>query len=175
MRTLFSTMFLSRYFPIYLLSVLVLSASCKSDDGGDNPTPDAELTARQQRAQALTGTWVSSQVAESPGDTEDAALQELQALSMTFGVSNSTDLAPGSFSASGADTYFSAGGGATWAWANTDSTNVSDVNLNAVAPVAAFNITSFDGSTMTIAFDFQGASTGRVAGLGEYRIQMTKQ
>ncbi|MEM6845192.1 MAG: hypothetical protein AAF944_15315 [Bacteroidota bacterium] len=174
MRTLFSIMFLSRHFPVYLLSVLVLLASCKSDDGGGGDgDDDPELTAQQERAQALSGTWASSQVAESPGDTEDAALQELNSLQFTFGI-NQAALTPSTFSASGADTYFNAGSGASWAWTNADPDDDA-VTLNTVAPVATFDITSFDGSTMTISFDFQGASTGRFAGIGSYRIQMTKQ
>ncbi|WKN40460.1 hypothetical protein [Tunicatimonas pelagia] len=175
MRTVFSTLFQSRYFPAYLLSALVVLASCKGDDGGDNPTPN-DLTAQQERARDLVGTWASNNDnITAPTDTEDAAQQELQALTMTFAVNNNTDLAPGSFSSEGADTYFSDGSGATWAWTSNDSTNVSDVTLNAVSPVAAFSISNFDGSTMTIRFDFEGASTGRFAGIGEYTIQMTKQ
>ncbi|MGB3588781.1 MAG: hypothetical protein WBA23_19705 [Tunicatimonas sp.] len=171
MRTVFSIICQRRYFPVYLLSVLVVLASCKNDDGGGDNSP--ELNAQQERAQALAGTWVSSQVAESPGDTEDAAIQELNSLQLVFGV-NQTTLAPTTFSASGADTYFNSGSGASWGWGNADPDDDA-ITLSAVAPVAAFDITSFDGSTMTISFNFEGASTGRIAGLGAYRVQLTKQ
>ncbi|MEM9673056.1 MAG: hypothetical protein ACFB15_17600 [Cyclobacteriaceae bacterium] len=171
-----SRIFHYRYFSLAALVALTVLVSC---DGGDDPdpTPDASLSAKQERAQALVGTWESSDNGiDVPDDTEDGPRQELEAITMTFGVNNNTDLAPGSFSASGADTYFNAGSNATWAWANvTDSTNVSDVTLNTVAPVAAFTISSFNGNTMTITFDFEGASTGRLAGIGEYTVQMTKQ
>ncbi len=173
MRTVFSIICQRRYFPVYVLSVLVVLASCKSDDGGGGGDDSPELNAQQERAQALAGTWVSNQVAESPGDTEDAAIQELNSLQFVFGV-NQTTLAPTTFSASGADTYFSSGSGASWGWASADP-NDDAITLSAVAPVAAFEITSFDGSTMTISFDFEGASTGRIAGLGTYRVQLTKQ
>ena len=174
MRTLFSTIFQSRYLSALLLVAIVVLASCKKDDPDPTPEPD-DLTAQQERAQALEGTWASTDDnISAPEDTEDAALQELQALTMTFGVTNSTDLAPGSFSAAGAPTYFSAGSGATWAWANADPDDDA-ITLNAVGPVSAFSITAFDGSTMTIVFDFEGPATGRVEGVGEYTVQMTKQ
>jgi len=173
MRTVFSIFCRQRNFPVYLLSILVIVASCKNDDGGGGGDDSPELNAQQERAQTLAGTWASTQVAESPGDAEDAAIQELNNLQMEFGV-NQTTLAPTTFNATGADTYFNAGSGASWAWANADPDN-NAVTLNAVTPVSAFDITSFDGNTMTISFDFEGASTGRLAGIGTYRVQLTKQ
>ncbi len=176
MRTVFSIICQRRYFPVYLLSVLVLLANCKGDDNG--PTPSDDLTAQQKRAQDLVGTWASvdTGITTDANDIEDAAQQELEALTMIFGVNNNTDFTPGSFSSAGAATYFDADAQAEWSWAGMDSTNVSDVELSAVAPVATFTIEpGFTENSMTISFDFDGASTGRFAGIGQYSIQMTKQ
>lgn len=171
---MFSKIFHYRYFSLVALVALIALVSCGGND--DDPTPEPTLSAKQERAQALAGTWESSDDnINVPGDTEDGPRQELEALTMTFGVNNSTDLAPGSFSATGADTYFNAGDNATWAWALADSANVSEIALNAVAPVSAFTISSFNENTMTITFDFEGAVTGRYAGIGEYTVRMEKQ
>jgi len=174
MISVLSRSFQYRHFSLAVLVALIALVGCGGDGddngGGGDDSPD--LTAQQERAQALAGTWASNQVLESPGDAEDAALQELGSLEITFGV-NQTTLAPTSFDASNAPTYFNAGSGATWAWA--DNSTTADINLSAVAPVSAFSITALNGNDLTISFDFQGPSTSRIEGIGTYRVQLTKQ
>ena len=166
---MFSKIFRYRYFSFGMFVALAVLASCGGGD--DNPTPtDPTLTAQQERAQAMAGTWNSSEVSTVPGDTEDAAKQELEVLSLTFSVNS--DQNPTTFSSSGAPTYFNAGSGASWAWA--DATTVEDVNLSAVSPVSSFTIDSFSANSMTISFTFDGPSTSRVEGLGTYTVVLSK-
>nr|WKN39464.1 hypothetical protein K4G66_12255 [Tunicatimonas sp. TK19036] len=169
---MFSRIFQNRYFSVCVLAALVFLASCKGDDNGGGNEP--ELTAQQERTRDMAGTWMSSEVLETPDDTEDAAMQELEALQMTFGV-NQDELTPTTFGSEGAPTYFTvaSGASATWSWANTST--LAEVNLTGVSPVSSFSITAFDGTTMTISFTFNGPSTSRVEGIGTYRVQLTKQ
>ncbi|MEQ9438192.1 MAG: hypothetical protein RIG62_04060 [Cyclobacteriaceae bacterium] len=173
MSTTFSMIFQGRYLSLCVLVALALLAGCKGDDNGGGGDDDPDLTAQQQRAELMSGIWLSTEVLETPDDTEDAAMQELESLQMTFGV-NQDDLKPTTFASTGAPTYFNAGSGATWKWTNDDP-DVAEVMLSAVSPVDAFTITAFTNTTMTISFDFEGAATGRVEGIGTYRVQLTKQ
>lgn len=167
---MFSKIFSYRYLSLGVLVALVALASCGGGDDNPNPTPDPTLTAQQERAQAMAGTWTSSEVRTVPDDTEDAARQELDALTLTFGVDQ--DQNPTTFSASGAPTYFNAGSGASWAWA--DATTVENVNLSTVSPVSSFTIDAFSATSMTVSFNFEGPSTSRVEGLGNYTVVLTK-
>jgi hypothetical protein len=169
---MFSKIFQYRYSSLGMFVILILAVLASCGGGDDNPTPTPDpLTAQQERAQAMAGTWNSSEVRTVPDDIEDAARQELEALSFTFNVNQ--DQNPTTFSASGAPTYFNTGSGASWAWA--DATTVEDVNLSAVSPVSSFTIDEFTATSMTISFTFEGPSTSRLEGLGTYTIVLAKQ
>lgn len=140
------------------LFLALLTQACKKDD--------PSLTTQQEVARRLNGTWSDTQVISSP---VAGATGSLESLVLTFTIAE--NLQPSTFSVSGAPDYFPAGG--TWTW--TDPKQAVAIVLDGELPVTMLELIELTDTKLTLAFTFNGVSNGRIQGIGDYRISLTKQ
>jgi hypothetical protein len=141
--------------------VVVTLVNCKNDD----PAP---LNEQQQAAKKLSVTWSSAEVLSSPVSGADGALEDL---TLTFSVTG--NFQPSSFSASGAPEFFLTDANSTWSWESTGA--ATRVLLLNVSPVQEFTIEELTETTLAISFPFSGPVGGRISGVGEYQVRLTRQ
>lgn len=139
----------------------VIMVNCKSDD----PAPLDEL---QQAAKKLSVTWGAAEVLSSPVAGADGTLENL-----TFTFSTTASFQPTTFSSSGAPDFFLTSANSTWSWGTPGSATY--VLLSNVSPIQEFAIEELTETTLTISFSFAGPIEGRVTGIGEYQVQLTRQ
>lgn len=160
MRTLFV------FLTMGLIAGFIFFSSCKNGNGGD-------LTAQQEQAQLLQGTWTIQSATVPQGVQPDI----LNGGIMTFNTDQSFN--PTSFSSSGIPDFFSTSGSSTWAFSG-QSTN--QVVLAGVSPVSEFTINNLSGGSLSISFSHPGLvgmnlvlPGARVADLsGAYTVSLTK-
>ena len=149
----------------YLIGIVLLGSlafnfiACKSDDGGD-PEPE-DLTAQQKAAQKLSqgSAWEVASVDDAPDGLEEDDYSGLLNLKVTFGVSGSgTDLAPGAFSASGANDFLASDAGATWNWSG-NGTSTIELTDASTSQLTGF---TFNSDSSAITFTFNVGSEARI-------------
>lgn len=139
------------------VTLLLMSTSCKDD---------VSLTAQQEAAKLLNGTWGSAQVLSAP---VAGATGTLSNLVLTFNISN--DLQPSTFAATGAPEYFP--GGTTWTWTNAAS--AASILLDGNLPVTSITLDELTATALQVSFSLNGPIGGRTHGVGEYTMEFTKQ
>ena len=150
-----------------LMSSLLLYANC----GGDNGNGEEELTDQQKAAQSLNNgsPWGVSEITQSPDNVDVTALNSLK---LTFNITGTdSDIAPGDFSATGADDFISTSSSSSWRWSGGTST----IALTDVAPINQLTGIQFtpgieNPTSVTLSFDIP-APGGRTKGLtGQYTV-----
>jgi hypothetical protein len=101
---------------LMLCGCMVWLTSCGDDD--------VKLNEQQQATKALSegSPWHVTEVLMKPNEEVDET--PLKSLQLTFGVTGSgASIRPGSFTATGADNFLSAGPNATWTWPSSFTTS----------------------------------------------------
>jgi hypothetical protein len=142
-----------------LVAGFIFLSSC--GNGGGEP----ELTAQQEQAKLLQGTW-TVQSATVPQGVDPAILN---GSTMTF--NSDQNYTPSSFSSNGMPDFFSTTGSSAWAFSGQSTTQVS---LSNVSPVSEFTINNITANSLSISFSHPGLGA-RVADLsGAYTASLTK-
>ncbi|HEX7016539.1 MAG TPA: hypothetical protein VF191_13600 [Cyclobacteriaceae bacterium] len=142
------------------LAAMIL-VNCKNDD----PAP---LDEQQQAAKKLSVAWGAAEVLSSPVAGADGTLENL---TLTFATTESFQ--PTTFSASGAPDFFLTSANSSWSWET--SASATHVLLLNVSPVHEFTIEELTETMLTISFSFDGPIGGRIKGIGEYQVRLTRQ
>ena len=155
----------------YVFAAIIISSFLLYNCGGNNGN-GVELTQQQEAAQALNNgsPWSVVEITQSPDNVDVTALNSLQ---LVFNITGTDeDIAPSSFSASGADDFISTSTNSSWSWSGS---GISTIALNDVAPINQFSGVQFSPGTenttsITLSFDIP-APGGRTLGLtGQYTI-----
>lgn len=144
-----------------LVTWLVFTIGCTDKEGG------ITLTDQQNAAQLLSGSWGHAEILDSPVPDSNGSLESLE---LTFSVSNTSN--PGTFSATGAESFFSTITSSSWSWEDDGTT--TSLLFNNVSPISVVTVYELTETTFTIGFNFDGPVGGRIDGVGEYRIKLTK-
>lgn len=151
---------------LMIAAVMIISLawleSCKKDE------KEIALTAQQTAARMLAATWGSTTVVSSP---VSGANGNLASLTLTFASTNAFQ--PAVFTATGAPDYFETVGNSTWSW--EDDNTIVKIKLNNVSPVNMLIIEQVTETSLTLNFELSELGSGRINGLGEYRITLTRQ
>lgn len=141
-----------------LIAGFVFFANCNGGDGEG-------LTAQQEQAKLLQGTW-TVQSATVPQGVDPAILN---GGTLTFNADQ--NYAPTTFSSSGMPDFFSTTGSSSWSFSGQSTTQVV---LAGVTPVSDFTINSITSNTLSISFSHPGLGA-RIADLGgDYTASLTK-
>lgn len=147
---------------IQLAVLVVILTQCKKID------PEIEFTPQQLATRQLTGTWGNAVVVSSPVADAHGTLNNL---TITFD-SSIENILPAGFSASGAPEYFLTNTESAWMW---ESINTStEILLVNVSPVQELTIDDLTGASLTITFTFESEAGGRIAGIGEYQVKLSR-
>lgn len=140
------------------IGIIMIHSGCKNYE---EPLTDQQVAAKQ-----LSGIWSNAQIVSSPVPGATASLSDLV---LSFTVTNNSE--PSTFSATGASRYFSTGN--NWMWVDKTTTNA--IVLNGSTPVSEIFIDEITTTNLTISFMLSGPVGGRVSGIGEYTVRLTKQ
>ena len=154
MRTLFA------FLTMGLIAGFVFFASCNDGNGG------GDLTAQQEQAKLLQGTWTVQSATVPQGVQPDI----LNGGNLTFNADQNYN--PTSFNSNGMPDFFSISGSSTWSFSG-QSTN--QVILAGVSPVSEFTINNLSSNSLSISFSHPGLAGGRVTDLsGAYTASLSK-
>lgn len=142
-----------------IMAGMMLMASCGNGD-------DDQLTAQQEQAKLLAGTWSQQNTTNLPAGVDPTILDDL---TITFNVDGNWN--PTTFSSSGAPDFFATSSSSEWAFSGSSTTSVI---LSDVAPVDEFTINSLTANSLTITFALSSSGV-RLASLdGNYTVVLTK-
>lgn len=149
-----------------LVMLVFISGLSACEEDVDNGEIELSLTESQLAAVVMRGTWgQASNITLPPGTTENA----LDKLLMKFTITD--DYEPDKFEAASeaaTDFLFKPGTG-TWKWAS----GTTDIELVGVSPVTMIKVEE-DGQSFRLTFTYNGEDGGRVSGVGEYGVTLTK-
>jgi len=132
---------------LYLILSLALFAGffffarCGDDENGN----DIVLTAQQEQAKILNGTW-TIQAATVPQGVNPAILD---GGTMTFTIDHNYN--PTTFSSTGVPDFFSTSDSSTWAF---NGSTIDQINLFNVFPITSFTIDNLTGDSLSISFTY---------------------
>lgn len=138
---------------------------CKDDD--------VSLNEQQQATRALSegSPWKVTEVLMKPNEEVDET--PLKSLALTFGATGSgASIRPGSFTATGADNFLSAGPNATWTWPSSFTTSRITLTDALAARITDVRFTPSIENPTSITLSFERPiPTGRTKALvGGYTI-----
>lgn len=141
---------------------------------GDDPKPEPTLTQQQIAAKALKNRspWQVKEVVSIPDDQIDVI--ELENLKISFGITGSeAEIAPGSFSATGADTFLSSSSGSSWSWSGSGTSTISLTNAS-TSQLTGLQFSPDSENANEITFTFTvNATTGRIKNIsGQYTVTL---
>ena len=146
------------FLSMVLVAAFIFLASC-----GGNGNGDGDLTAQQEQAKTLQGTW-TVQSATVPQGVDPAILN-----GGTITFNHDQDYNPTSFSSSGIPDFFNTSGAASWTFSGQSTTQIV---LSNVSPVSEISINNLSSNSLSISFSHPGA---RIADLsGAYTASLTK-
>ncbi len=139
-----------------------LLAGCNKDD---DSIDEINLNEQQKAAVSLRGVWAIPEDVSMPVGTTANVLDNLV---LTFKISD--QYTPGEFKAEGADYFFATTPSSKWQWVDEGR---NYVNLLDTQPTASISILQ-EGAKIRLVFLYTGGSGGKMAGIGEYGVTLTK-
>ena len=133
------------------------------DEHGD-PQEDILLSDQQKATVSMRGVWGQPSDASLPPGTTEGVLDSLL---LEFRIDDSYN--PSTFSASGANYFFSAEDG-VWDWEGESTSNIALVN---VSPITLIEIMK-EAATIRVTFHYEPPQGGRLSGAGVYGVTLNK-
>ncbi|CAN5280369.1 hypothetical protein BH23BAC1_BH23BAC1_09760 [soil metagenome] len=148
---------------IYLSIIFItLISGCKDND--DTPV-DINLNDQQKAAVSLRGRWGIPEDISMPAGTTPTVLDDLV---LVFRITD--QYTPSDFRAEGAEYFFATTPTSKWEW--TDNT-INSVKLLNTLPTGSVSVIK-EGSKIRLTFTYIGEEGGRMGGVGEYSVTLTK-
>lgn len=149
---------------LYGLPIFAISHFITGCDEHGDPQQDILLSDQQKATVSMRGVWGQPSDALLPPSTTEGVLDSLL---LEFRIDDS--YSPSTFSASGANYFFSAQDG-VWDWEGESTSNIALVN---VSPITLIEVMK-EAATIRVTFHYEPPQGGRHSGAGVYGVTLNK-